>query len=69
MYILPAADDAAVRCWRTFDAPVFSEELRRRSATTTPLQALAMMNGNLLHDEAAHLAKRVAAEAATGRWR
>ena len=45
-----------------FDAPVFSESCDRRSATTTPLQALAMMNGNLLHDEAAHLAKRVAAE-------
>jgi hypothetical protein len=45
-----------------FDAPVFSESCDRRSATTTPLQALAMMNGNLLHDEAAQLAKRVAAE-------
>ncbi|MBZ2180813.1 MAG: PSD1 and planctomycete cytochrome C domain-containing protein [Acidobacteria bacterium] len=45
-----------------FDAPVFSESCDRRSATTTPLQALAMMNGNLLHEEAAHLAKRVAAE-------
>ena len=45
-----------------FDAPVFSESCERRSATTTPLQALAMMNGNLMHDEAGYLAKRVAAE-------
>ena len=45
-----------------FDAPVFSESCERRSATTTPLQALAMMNGNLMHEEAGHLAKRVAAE-------
>jgi hypothetical protein len=45
-----------------FDAPVFSESCDRRSATTTPLQALAMLNGNLLHEEAGHLAKRIAAE-------
>ncbi len=45
-----------------FDAPVFSESCERRSATTTPLQALAMMNGNLMHEEAGYLAKRVAAE-------
>jgi hypothetical protein len=41
-----------------FDAPVFSESCDRRSATTTPLQALAMMNGYLVQEEAAHLAKR-----------
>jgi mono/diheme cytochrome c family protein len=41
-----------------FDAPVFSESCDRRSVTTTPLQALSMMNGNLVQDEAAHLARR-----------
>jgi hypothetical protein len=43
-----------------FDAPVFSESCERRSVTTTPLQALSMLNGSLIHEEAAHLAKRVA---------
>ncbi|MCC6367252.1 MAG: PSD1 domain-containing protein [Bryobacterales bacterium] len=42
-----------------FDAPVFSESCERRSVTTTPLQALSMMNGYLVQDEAAHLAQRV----------
>ena len=42
-----------------FDAIVFSESCDRRSATTTPLQALALMNGELLHEEAAFLAKRL----------
>ncbi|MFN0168785.1 MAG: PSD1 and planctomycete cytochrome C domain-containing protein [Bryobacteraceae bacterium] len=46
-----------------FDAPVFSESCERRSATTTPLQALSMMNGNLIQEEAAFLAKSIAAEA------
>ncbi len=41
-----------------FDAPVFSESCDRRSATTTPLQALSMMNGYLVQEEAAYLAKR-----------
>ncbi|MBI3682262.1 MAG: DUF1553 domain-containing protein [Acidobacteria bacterium] len=41
-----------------FDAPVFSESCERRSATTTPLQALSMMNGYLVQEEAAHLARR-----------
>ena len=31
-----------------FDATVFSESCERRSSTTTPLQALAMMNGDLV---------------------
>ena len=39
-----------------FDAPVFSESCDRRSATTTPLQALSLMNGNLIHEESQHLA-------------
>lgn len=42
-----------------FDAPVFSESCERRSVTTTALQALAMMNGDLVNDEAGHLAERV----------
>ncbi|MBL8216589.1 MAG: DUF1553 domain-containing protein [Bryobacterales bacterium] len=46
-----------------FDAIVFSESCDRRSRTTTPLQALQLMNGELLHEEAAHLAKRAAQEA------
>jgi hypothetical protein len=45
-----------------FDAPVFSESCERRSVTTTALQALSMMNGDLVNDGADYLAKRVAAE-------
>lgn len=43
----------------SFDAPVFSESCERRSQTTTPLQALNLMNGDLVHDEAAALAARL----------
>jgi hypothetical protein len=46
-----------------FDANVFSESCERRSSTTTPLQALALMNGDLVHEESAHLARRIAADA------
>ncbi|MFN7921139.1 MAG: DUF1549 and DUF1553 domain-containing protein [Bryobacteraceae bacterium] len=46
-----------------FDATPFNESCDRRSSTTTALQALSMMNGNLIHEEAEHLAKRVAREA------
>ncbi len=46
-----------------FDATVFSESCDRRSTTTTPLQALAMMNGDLIHEESAHLARRIEKEA------
>jgi hypothetical protein len=46
-----------------FDAPVFSESCERRSVTTTALQALSMMNGDLVNDEAGHLAERVIKEA------
>ena len=42
-----------------FDATVFSESCDRRSATTTPLQALSLMNGEMLHEEAAFVAKRL----------
>ena len=43
-----------------FDAPVFSESCERRSVTTTALQALSMMNGDLVNEEASHLAERIA---------
>jgi hypothetical protein len=42
-----------------FDATVFSESCERRGVTTTPLQALSMMNGDLVHDEAKQLARRL----------
>ncbi len=48
-----------------FDAPVFSESCERRSLTTTPLQALSMMNGYLVHEEADRLAERVRSLAGT----
>ncbi len=41
----------------SFDAPVFSESCERRSSTVTPLQALNMMNGDMIHQEAAQLAR------------
>ncbi|HYO84492.1 MAG TPA: DUF1549 and DUF1553 domain-containing protein, partial [Bryobacteraceae bacterium] len=50
-----------------FDATVFSESCDRRSSTTTPLQALSMMNGDLIHEEAAHLARRIEREAGSAR--
>ena len=46
----------------SFDAIVFSESCDRRSNTTTPLQALNMMNGDLVREEAGFLAKRAKAE-------
>ena len=52
-----------------FDATVFSESCDRRGVTTTPLQALAMMNGYLVHEEALHLARRVEREAGADRRR
>lgn len=51
----------------SFDAIVFSESCERRTTTTTPLQALSMMNGDLVNEEAAHLAKRVMQEAGDSR--
>jgi hypothetical protein len=47
----------------SFDAPVFSESCERRSSTTTPLQALSMLNGYLINEEAEQLALRVGKEA------
>ena len=51
----------------SFDAPVFSESCERRSSTTTPLQALSMMNGDLVSEESIHLANRVAKQAGPDR--
>ncbi|MBY0504610.1 MAG: PSD1 and planctomycete cytochrome C domain-containing protein [Bryobacteraceae bacterium] len=42
-----------------FDATAFSESCERRTATTTPLQALSLMNSEMVHEEASHLAKRL----------
>ena len=47
----------------SFDAPVFSESCERRSSTTTPLQALSMLNGYLVNEEAEHLTARLEKEA------
>src|SRR5882724_11072793 len=47
----------------SFDALPFSESCDRRNVTTTPLQALSMLNGDLVHEEAAYLARRVEKEA------
>ena len=44
---------------QSFDAPVFNESCARRSMTTTLLQALSMMNSDMVHEQAKHLAARV----------
>ena len=46
----------------SFDALPFSESCERRSATTTALQALSMMNGYLVHEEADRLAEKIQSE-------
>jgi len=51
----------------SFDAIVFSESCERRTNTTTPLQALSMMNGDLVREESAQLAKRAEADASADR--
>ena len=51
----------------SFDATAFSESCDRRNVTTTPLQALSMMNGDLIHEEASFLAKRVEKEGGAAR--
>jgi hypothetical protein len=53
----------------SFDAPVFSESCERRSSTVTPLQALNMMNGDLVHQESAHLARLAEAQGGADRPR
>ena len=44
---------------QTFDALVCDESRPRRRASVTPLQALALANGQLVHTEAAHFATRI----------
>ena len=46
-----------------FDALPFAESCPRRSTTTTPLQALSMMNGYLVHEASRYLAERIHGEA------
>ena len=43
----------------SFDAQAFNKSCPRRSVTTTPLQALSMMNGPLVNEEAQRLAERI----------
>jgi hypothetical protein len=50
-----------------FDALPFSESCDRRSSTTTPLQALSLMNGSLIQEESQYLSRRVEKEAGTSR--
>ncbi len=45
-----------------FDAAGFSESCPRRDTTTTPLQALVLLNGAIVHEESAGLARRIRAE-------
>jgi hypothetical protein len=42
-----------------FDAPVFSSPSERRAVSTTPLQALLLLNGTLVNDEAEYVAQRI----------
>jgi hypothetical protein len=51
----------------SFDAPASTESCARRSATTTPLQALSLLNSTFVNEQAAHLAERVVNEAGPGR--
>ena len=51
----------------SFDAIPFSESCDRRNVTTTPLQALSMLNGELTNEESTYLASRVEKEAGADR--
>ena len=44
-----------------FDAPVFNTPLATRTVSTTALQALILLNGRLVTEEAKHFAHRVVA--------
>ena len=48
---------------QTFDGLVCEDTMPRRQTSVTPLQALAMYNGDFVNGEARHFAKRVANEA------
>lgn len=47
-----------------FDAPVMETNCTRRTTSTTPTQALALMNGSFLAAQAQHMSDRVAKECA-----
>lgn len=49
------------------DAPVFSSPNEQRAVSTTPLQALLLLNGKLVNEEAEHFARRVEAAAGSDR--
>ena len=51
---------------QTFDALVCDESRPRRATSVTPLQALAMYNGEFVNDEAQYFAQRVIDEAGEG---
>jgi hypothetical protein len=48
---------------QTFDALVCDESRPRRATSITPLQALAMFNGDFVNEEARHFAERLMREA------
>jgi hypothetical protein len=48
---------------QTFDALVCDESRPRRASSVTPLQALAMFNGEFVNEETIHFAERVVREA------
>ena len=48
---------------QTFDALVCEDTIPRRQSSVTPLQALAMYNGNFANKEAEYFAKRIVKEA------
>jgi len=50
---------------QSFDALVCDESRPRRRHSVTPLQALAMYNGEFVSEEAKHFAERVRKEAGT----
>ena len=47
----------------TFDCPDSSERAAHRTSTTTALQALSMLNGKFLNDQAGYFARRVQGQA------
>jgi cytochrome c553 len=49
--------------FEAFDAPAAQQACTRRNVTTTPLQALALMNSAFVRDQARHFAARLEAEA------
>ena len=49
-----------------FDCPDPSVKMPRRSTTTTPLKALALMNNSFVLRQAKHFAERVRASAGAG---